>query len=304
MWQGCRRGVRSAVCAIAGLLLAGALAAPSAGADAPIRISPASGSFEFVDRRGDPSKRIKVYTYLPAGVEASAAKIVFVMHGTSRNADGYRDTWIPHAEKYRLMIIAPLFEREQWGPGGYTYRSVLTRDGTLLDRPLWSHSVIEHLFDAIREATGNRSERYYLYGHSEGGQFVHRLVLLLPEARYVRAVAANAGWYTMPDFEVKFPYGLSGVPVTKQSLRQSLARELIVLLGEQDVDSAHSNLRRSPPAMAQGANRLERGQAFMAAARERAAALDTTLRWRLEVVPGAAHQNSRMSGPAADLLMQ
>ena len=286
------------------MLFACGLIVPHAGANAGIRIEHASGSFEFVDQRGDPARRITVYTYLPAGLAAAAAKIVFVMHGASRNAEGYRNTWIPYAEKYRFMVVAPLFEREQWGPGGYTYRSVLTRDGRLLDRALWSHSVIEHLFDAIREATGNRSERYYLYGHSEGAQFVHRLVLLLPEARYARAVAANAGWYTMPDWEANFPYGLRRVPVTAPSLRQSFARELLVLLGDRDVDPAHSRLRRTPRAMAQGANRLERGNAFFATAVQQAAALNAELRWRLEIVPGAAHENSKMSGPAAEALMK
>ena len=174
-------------------------------ADGGTRITPGSGEFEFTDSKGDPAKRMTVYTYLPENVAAADAKIVFVMHGTSRNADRYRDTWIPYAEAYGFLVISPLFDREPWGPGGYTYRSVVTGAGELRERRLWSFSVIEHLFDAIRTATGNRSERYYLYGHSEGGQFVHRLVLLLPEARYARAVAANSGWYTMPDPAVDFP---------------------------------------------------------------------------------------------------
>src|SRR5271155_4121645 len=44
------------------------------------------------------------------------------------------------------------------------------------------------------------SKTYYLYGHSAGGQFAHRLVLFMPNARYQRVVAANPGYYTMPQF--------------------------------------------------------------------------------------------------------
>jgi methyltransferase (TIGR00027 family) len=38
---------------------------------------------------------------------------------------------------------------------------------------------------------GNKNPSYFIYGHSEGGQFVHRLVLFLPDARFARAVAAK-----------------------------------------------------------------------------------------------------------------
>ena len=45
---------------------------------------------------------------------------------------------------------------------------------------------------------------------------MHRLIFFVPDARYVRAVTANSGWYTMPKFEVKYPYGLRGRPRPKR----------------------------------------------------------------------------------------
>ncbi|MCC7486756.1 MAG: hypothetical protein IT529_17420 [Burkholderiales bacterium] len=245
-----------------------------------------------------------MYTYLPDGLPARDAPIVFVMHGTSRTAENYRNVWIEHAGRYRFMVVAPRFDRERWGRGAYTYASVVTREGGTRDRALWSFSVIEHLFDAIKARTGNAAARYRIYGHSEGGQFVHRLVLLLPDARYERAVAANAGWYTMPRFDVAFPYGLKGSPATAASLSKSLARELVILLGERDNDPEHHQLRRTPRALAQGANRVERGEDFFATARARAAELHAPFGWTLEYVPGAGHSNAQMAGAAAALLMQ
>src|SRR3712207_6943257 len=68
-------------------------------------------------------------------------------------------------------------------------------------------TLFRSLFDFVREATGNPSEQYRIYGHSAGAQFVHRLALFVPEARFATAIAANAGWYTMPTFDgKKFPY--------------------------------------------------------------------------------------------------
>ena len=283
-----------------------ALACPQAvSAQSPeLNIAPGAGSFVFVDRRGDAARKITVYTYLPKTVAAGAARIVFVMHGASKNADGYRDTWIEHADKYRFMVIAPLFDREQWGAGGYSYASAVGRDGKIHDESQWSFSVIEHLFDAIKDATGNQSATYFIYGHSEGGQFVHRLVLLLPDARYARAVAANSGWYTMPAFDGRFPYGLGGSPVTEATLKRSLGRDLVIMLGDRDTDPNHYQLRRSPQAMAQGAHRFERGQSYFKAARSRAEELQAAFGWTLRVVPGAAHENDKMSRPAAAVLME
>lgn len=77
-----------------------------------------------------------------------------------------------------MTTVDPRFVRQCTGPGP--------------NRPR-SFSRIEHLFDAIRQATGNRGERYFLYGHSEGGQFVLRLLMLLPQARVQRAVVVNPG---------------------------------------------------------------------------------------------------------------
>lgn len=271
---------------------------------AGVEIAPGPGSFTFVDAKGDGTKATTVYTYLPRGLPAQSARIVFVMHGAGKNARGYRDAWIEHADRYGLMVIAPRFDREQWGGGAYSYSSMLARDGKPRDAALWSFSLIEHLFDAVKAATGNPAPRYFLYGHSEGGQFVHRLVLLLPEARYARAVAANSGWYTMPAFDARYPYGLGGSPVTHESLGKSLERDLVVMLGELDRDPRHRQLRRTPEAMAQGAHRYERGETFFREARGRAAELGTAFGWRIRPVPDAAHENSKMSRPAAAVLME
>ena len=280
-----------------------ALLASPQGAAADVEIAPGPGSFTFVDSKGDASKTMTVYTYLPKALPAQSARIVFVMHGVGKNARGYRDAWIESADRYGLLVIAPLFDREQWGRGGYSYASIFARGGKFQDASLWSYSVIEHLFDAIKAATGNASPRYWLYGHSEGGQFVHRLVMLLPEARYVRAVGANAGWYMMPAFDVKYPYGLAGSPITRDSLAKSFGREFVILLGDLDRDPNHFQLRRTPQAMAQGANRYERGETFFKEARGSAAELGAPFAWRIQEVPGAGHQNSKMSAAAAAVLM-
>jgi pimeloyl-ACP methyl ester carboxylesterase len=166
----------------------------------------------------------------------------------------------------------------------------------------WSFSLIEPLFDFVRADVGNRSDGYYLFGHSAGAQFVHRFLLLKPQNRVTRAVSANAGWYTAPETGVDFPYGVRGGPVSDAGLRNALADSLTVLLGENDNDPNDPDLRSSPEADRQGPHRLARGQFFFAAGRATALALGTPFGWRLEIVPGAAHSNSAMAPAAARAL--
>lgn len=268
-----------------------------------VHIATGAGSFEFTDAQGDGGKQMTVYTYLPAGLQARDAPIAFVMHGHGKNAPGYRDHWGLQAEKLKFLVIAPHFDTQQWAGGDYSYASLFDAQGRLAEPSRWSFSLIEHLFDAVRQATGNRSERYYLYGHSEGGQFVHRLLMLLPQARVQRAVVANPGWYTMPRWDIAYPYGLKGTPATEATLTACLKRDVVLMLGEKDRDADHPQLRKSTQAMTQGANRFERGHAFFKAMERQARRSGSTFGWRLQSVPGGTHADGRMAPAAAAALM-
>ena len=171
---------------------------------------------------------------------------------------------------------------------------------TLRPRALWSFAAIEPLFDETRRRFGTAAERYTIYGHSAGAQFVHRFVMFMPEARIEQAIAANAGWYTMPDPALAFPYGVEGAPVAPDTLKAVLAKPLTVLLGTADTDTADPDLRTTPEANRQGPHRFARGQSFFAEGRELAARLDAPFGWRMEHVPGVGHKNGLMAQAAAE----
>jgi hypothetical protein len=125
----------------------------------------------------------------------------------------------------------------------------------------------------------------------------------MPGARYAKAVIGTPGWYTMPRFDVAFPYGLRGSTVTPASLKVVLRRNVVLLLGSEDTDPNHEELRKTPEAMAQGPNRVVRGKTFFHELQKRAAEMRTPLNWRIMMVPGAAHEPSKMSPSAATVLM-
>ncbi|MGD8347466.1 MAG: hypothetical protein PVI83_09480, partial [Lysobacterales bacterium] len=156
----------------------------------------------------------------------------------------------------------------------------------------------------IRKRFSMETERYAIYGHSAGAQFVHRFLFYIPGARVSRAVVANAGWYLMPDFGIDYPYGLRGSGVSRDHVVRVMAMPLTVLLGESDTDTADSGLRRAPEAMRQGEHRFARGQAWFAASRAWSEREGVAFGWRLETVPGVGHSNTLMAPPAARILLK
>jgi poly(3-hydroxybutyrate) depolymerase len=172
-------------------------------ASGAITIPEGPGRFVFVDHKGDRKKQTAIYTYLPQGLDVTKAPIAFIIHGAHRSVEGVRDDWERHADKYGFMVIAPLFDKEQWNH--FETAGMFSRSGKLGDKSKTSFYLIEHLFDAVKQATGNTTERYFLYGFSEGGQFTQRFVLFMPEARYVRAVIGSPSHYMMPRSTSSFP---------------------------------------------------------------------------------------------------
>ncbi|MDO5629078.1 MAG: hypothetical protein Q4G43_12225 [Mobilicoccus sp.] len=234
------------------------------------------GQFTFVPAQG-PS--IPVFY---AGTPSESARVVFVLHGLNRNAEDYRDVWADLVDGEDVLVVAPQFSEEDF-PHTEDYNL-----GGLSGSGPVAFDYIEPLFDEVRGRLGGAQDEYAMYGHSAGAQFVHRFVEFTPAARLGTAVAANAGWYTLPDEDVEFPYGMEDAPGTPDP-EDYLTRDLVVLLGADDVED--KNLRTDADAMAQGATRLERGMSFYLSAREVASERDVDLAWRLEVVPGVGHSN-------------
>ena len=243
---------------------------------------------------------IAQHVYLSRPVSLAPDRpVVFVLHGMQRNADEYRDQWHDLAEEHDFLLVVPEFSDDDFPESeAYNLGNVFDGQGSRRPHSEWSFSAIEPIFDDVRKRYGMTADGYAIYGHSAGAQFVHRFLFHVSDARVTRAVAANAGWYTMPDLAIDYPYGLKGSAVSRETLEQALQRPLTVLLGEQDTDPEHDSLRRTPEALAQGAHRLARGQAFFAAGQAAARDLGVPFAWQLATVPGAEHDN-RLMAPAA-----
>ncbi|OYU83767.1 MAG: hypothetical protein CFE24_09775 [Flavobacterium sp. BFFFF2] len=269
-----------------------------------------NGANKFVfTYAGLPQKPINVFYNIPAG-DRTNMPIVFVFHGKERNASDYRDIWTSASNQYGFMVFAPEFNDTDFpGTNGYSLGNVY-QDGnnpsvqTLNNESVWTFSVIEPLFDYIKGNVKSAKTTYDLFGHSGGGQFVHRFVMFKPNARFNRAVAANSGWYTVPDGIASFPVGIVNCPVSDANPTSYFGRKLYITVGELDTNSADPSLVHNTAVDLQGMNRFDRANYFFAKSRNYATAVQATFAWQFRTVPNSGHNATLMSNDAIKLLFQ
>jgi poly(3-hydroxybutyrate) depolymerase len=243
------------------------------------------GTFVFTDPGYFRDKPVTVY-YYKASMAGPEARVVIALHGVDRSGQMARDNWIELAEKHDLIVLAPEFDAARFPERLFQFGGMTERDPSQR-----TFAIVEHLFEQVRRDDALRTPSYVLFGHSAGAQFAHRFVLTAERSHLSAAVTANAGTYTMPEW-----------PVERERLRAAFGQKLIVLLGENDTRTDGPDVPRSKEALAQGANRLERGQKFYGIAKAEAQKLGTELQWQLVTVPGIGHSSKGMSRAAARVL--
>jgi hypothetical protein len=220
-----------------------------------------------------------VYTPKESGDEP---RIMYAIHGISRNAIEQIEGFIPQAERYRAVIIAPLFPKtdfpryQQLGTSVNQERADIAFNQVLQDAHEWLK---------IPPAP------MHLFGFSGGGQFVHRYALFYPK-RVARMVLAAPGWYSFPDPERKYPYGIKSSrnwPNLTFAMDRFLQIPTLVMVGEED-DLRDSDLNKARDIDSfQGLNRIERAEHWTAAARALGRSYDISTDFRLVQVPNASH---------------
>ncbi|SDQ04805.1 hypothetical protein [Flagellimonas zhangzhouensis] len=262
------------------------------------KIKAGKDSFVIHAYKHSERKSIKVWTYKPESWN-DKDKIVFVMHGGGRNADDYLNAWIELANKNNLLIIAPEFENKfsKYTTNDYQEGNLFTFFGAENPKIEWAFTVVENIFDYIKSVNTITNEQYNIFGHSAGGQFVHRMVMLMPESRIGTAIAANSGFYTLPNENLEFPYGIQS---TATDLQKSYKKRLIVLLGELDNDPSLGTFRTTDLAMEQGAHRLERGTTFFYVNMQLATKNNWKFNWKVDTIKNVGHDYKKMSESAID----
>jgi pimeloyl-ACP methyl ester carboxylesterase len=243
---------------------------------------------------------LDVYYHLPEIIN-DETKILFVIHGNSRNADNYLNTWIKLAKDKNYAIFAPHFKRSQFI--SFNTLQMSTSSGRIRNEAnLYLNNSIDLLFDHIKPLFDLSQDSYDIYGHSAGAQFVHRYLLFSNSPKVNKAVAANAGWYTFLDGS-NFPYGINNPPIdfSSQNVINFLNMDLHIHIGSADTDIS-SSVNQSEGANSQGLNRFQRANNFFNYTTKIVEENDLNYNWSFLVVDGVAHSNSRMSKAAAEVI--
>ena len=232
---------------------------------------------------------------------SSRTGVTVVMHGKLRNAADYLEPWLAWAAEEDQIILAPCFDRASW-PGSRSYNlgnvfAGRNGRGERLPESLWSFTVVEALHEHVRAGFGLEDEQFALWGHSAGGQFVHRCLLFKPSARVRTAIAAGCGWFTVPSTHVGFPYGVRHplLPFEQADVQDYTAKQLVLMRGTLDT-IRDGDLRTTRGADAQGANRFDRAAHMLRSAQE----ADPHSPWSLVDVPNVGHDAARMAVAAQE----
>ena len=244
-------------------------------------------------------KPVNLYYYIPEG-DMKTMPVLFVLPGVNRNAADYRKCWKQGADRKKVMIFSLEFPADFYTSEEYNEGGMLVNN-TIKPEKEWSFSVIEPIFEYICSQLNGTQQTFDLWGHSAGAQFVHRFILFKPEAPIGKAVSANAGWYTVPDLTVDFPYGLKNSPAGLVQQKEAFAKNLIIHLGTADTNPDDPNLNHSPGAELQGKHRYERGLYFWENS-VRISELSGNLNWIKHEVNDVAHDYVKMAAAAVDLM--
>lgn len=293
-----------------------------------IDLKTGAGNFLIEGGAGHKEKTITVFYHKPNNFSPQSS-ILIVVPGSGRNADEYRDVWIDASEKHNLLILSPRYPEESYGfdlyhMGGLMYdmniydhvkeaehsNEVFLDEETFTfkvntDSDQWIFNDFDRLFNMVVDSMHSSQTGYDIFGHSAGGQILHRFVLFQPKSKANRILASNSGFYTLPDLNTTLPFGLKNTPVNKESLKNSYSQRLVLFVGEEDdEDETGGILLRSPTVDKQGSHRLERGKYFYQKAKAAADNLETEFNWKLKIIPNVGHDYERMSEASAEYLYE
>jgi poly(3-hydroxybutyrate) depolymerase len=200
---------------------------------------------------------------MPAGPPADGAmQVLLALHGMGGNGPDFSRDLTEQADRNGWLIVAPTIEYGDW-----TDPAVVAQEDPVLIQALAAYT--QQLPQLIGAPVHHR---LLILGHSRGAQLAHRFAEFQPQ-RVLAVAAISAGTYTMPetsaaDGSLNFPYGVrdmqryAGHPFDRTTFDDV---SLMVGVGGQDTNPADVPHQWDS---VEGTNRLQRAQAFEAAAEE------------------------------------
>jgi hypothetical protein len=267
-----------------------------------VEIRPGTGEFVYHDDGDNTDRPVRVFYYRPPGFPAGKSKVVFTMHGSERNAKAALARMLPYAGRYDALLLAPEFSKTFY-PDADDYNRGFVKagggTGRLRKRSDWTFLTIEEIFDLVRKHIPGAPGTYSIQGNSGAGQFISRLALLVPEARFDVAAGSNGGWYTLPTRDEPYPHGIKDLELSDAGIEHAYGKKVVTVVGADDTDPNSYELTHDTFSDAQGENRRERALFYHGHMRADAAARRVPFNWDILVVEGVGHSATLMAHATA-----
>lgn len=236
---------------------------------------------------------IKYHYYIPfkaGAIGDNLLPLLVLVQSKQQDPAMTAERWIEVAENEGVGLLVPVFNSES--NSEYAHLDL-------------QHSRVDFRFlkilDDAKKIWRFDLGQVYMYGHDEGGEFIHRFALIHPEC-VKRAAISGATDYTFPDVSVPFPYGIRRDPELRDIKFKTIEFAQLpfaVIVGKQDDAPI-----RGDGAAKQGVNRLERAQNFYEAMKKYTHDNHRKLNLQLKIVPDADHNYTTTLPAARDFLFQ
>ena len=229
-------------------------------------------------------------------------KVIFVIHGNSRNAEDYLSAWIPHVKNKNVIVAAPQFRKIDFR---YFFLLEMAESSGKVNsnKNEYINNSISLFFNYLKSKFSLSTETYRMFGHSAGAQFTHRYMLLSMDNRISNSVIANAGWYTFITDD-EFPYGINNSPIniSNEQIKWFMSQKVNLLIGSDDI--GFRSVNSSKGANLQGLTRVDRAANYFDSLIMSAENRGYALRWNYRVLDRVDHDYIKVTPYAAQILLR
>jgi hypothetical protein len=187
------------------------------------------------------------------------------------------------------------------GYGGYR---------NLFGKHISADHFVNMIVDRNSNYTSSRSNRFYLYGHSAGGQFVNRYIVTHPD-RIINSVISAAGRYSYPSKSSIWPYGAGNLSKTikwkdgtrKRAFISKHLKNYAIASKKVSIVIGGTDIKAQPKRPAHiGKNRIEFAQSWANAMNENAKKFGVKGSVNVKIIPNIGHSSSQLTPYCAEAL--
>ncbi|MEQ9337308.1 MAG: alpha/beta hydrolase, partial [Miltoncostaeaceae bacterium] len=252
------------------------------------------------------------------------SRVVVVVHGeTQRDQDvpalaqRFIDRWRTFAENTSTVIVAPAFGQLDFGSHGDGFGGYRGLHGRVMGADEFVESILVQVGHITGVPTAGR--RFFLYGHSAGGQFANRFLVRHPD-RVIAAVLSAPGRYAFPDPDAHWHFGMGrlhheahwelagetqalDIRPDPEGWVEAATRPVTVVVGDEDTAPQPCRPAHCEDGWGESATRIQIGRRWVERMNDLAERTGRRGRVGFRLIPGAGHDSAALTDACQDALL-